>query len=258
MNFTFVLVASIDCLVLEVPINNSIIVKQYLIPFSELDLRQEDIYSEMGYKNVSPEPYLTDSLQEFWPLLQHQVTAECVFRIENGSFFTNGINILDIELNTRATITSLLENSISFAIFAATAGHRFEEMINCVKNEDDILKIYLMDIIGTCIADKAGEKMVEYLEKEIGDMKHTNPFSPGYCGWHLTEQRKIFGLLGGNPCGISLSEVCLMTPIKSISGIIGIGENVKTKQYACNYCELDSCYKKKSLTDKIFEKNEKY
>ena len=209
-------------------------------------LRQEDIFFEMGYKNTAPETYLTDMLQELWPLLQNKVIAECTFIIEEGSFFTDGVIIRDIELNTGKTITTLLKNSIRFAIFAATAGNNFEEMINNVKKEGDILKNYLMDMIGTCIADKAGERMEEFLEKEIGNLMYTNPFSPGYCGWHLTEQRKIFGLLGGNPCGISLSDVCLMTPIKSISGIIGIGENVSRKQYACSYCEIETCYKKKT------------
>ena len=226
--------------------------KNYCIPFSELNLRQEEIYNEMGYKNVSPEQYLTDALKKLWPLLQHNVTAECVFLIDDGKFSTNGISIRNIELNTGTTITNLLKNSVRFAIFAATAGSRFEEMINGIKKEGDMLKIYLMDIVGTCIAEKAGEKMEEFLEKEIGSLMHTNRFSPGYCGWHLTEQRKIFELLGGSPCGISLSEVCLMTPIKSISGIIGIGENVSRKQYACNYCELETCYKRNDLKNKIF------
>ena len=226
--------------------------KNFLIPFSELNLHQEDIFFEMGYKNIHPEPYLTDTLHELWPLLNSKVVAECAFLIDEGAFLDNSVTIKGIELNTGATITSLLKNSVRFAIFAATAGNSFEEMINSVKKEDDILKIYLMDMVGTCIAEKAGERMEEYLEKEIGDMMHTNRFSPGYCGWHLMEQRKIFGLLGGNPCGISLSEVCLMTPIKSISGIIGIGENVSTKQYACSFCELETCYKKKIVENKIF------
>ena len=222
------------------------------MPFPELNLRQEDVISEMGYKNVSPEPYLVDALQGLWPLLQLEVTAECAFIIEDGAFSPNGIIIENIEINSGATISTLLENSTRFAIFAATAGNRFQEMANSVKKEGDMLKIYLMDIVGTCIAEKAGEKMEEYLENEIGNLMHTNRFSPGYCGWHLTEQRKIFELMGGNPCGISLSEVCLMTPIKSISGIIGIGENVSRKQYACSYCELETCYKKKDMMDKLF------
>ena len=206
----------------------------------------------MGYKNIRPEKYLINMLQKLWPLLQHEVTAECVFRIEEGNFVSDGVNILGIELNTGATINYLLKNSKRFAIFAATAGNSFQELINKVKKEDDILKNYLLDMVGTCIAEKAGDRLEEYMEKEIGDVMHTNRFSPGYCGWRLTEQRKIFKLLGDNPCGISLSEVCLMMPIKSISGIIGIGKNVSRKKYACSYCELENCYKKNNLRNNIF------
>ena len=217
----------------------------YSISFPELNLSREDVLLEMGYKDIPPEPYLTEAIHELWPKLEREVTAECAFSIEEGTFLNNAVIIRDLELNTGPTITILLENSIQFAIFAATAGRHFEDIINNAKKEGDILKIYLMDVVGTCIAEKAGERMEEFLEKEIGGYIHTNRFSPGYCGWHLTEQRKLFKLLGGNPCGISLSEVCLMTPIKSISGIIGIGENVSRKQYACQYCELETCYKKR-------------
>ena len=219
--------------------------KTYSIPFPELNLSREDVLLEMGYKDITPEPYLTDAINELWPKLEHEVTAECAFIIEEGTFIENAVIIRDLELSTGPTITTLLENSVQFAIFAATAGRRFEEIINKTKKEGDILKIYLADITGSCIAEKAGERMEEFLENEIGCNMHTNRFSPGYCGWHLTGQRTLFKLLGGNPCGISLSEVCLMTPIKSISGIIGIGENVSRKQYACQYCELETCYKKR-------------
>jgi cobalamin-dependent methionine synthase I len=83
------------------------------------------------------------------------------------------------------------------------------------------------------------------LEQEIEGFRHTSRYSPGYCGWHLSEQRKLFRLLGDSPCGIELSDVCLMKPIKSISGIIGVGRNVKEKQYGCRYCEMETCYRKR-------------
>ena len=95
------------------------------------------------------------------------------------------------------------------------------------------------------LAEKAGDRMERLLEKELGGERHTNRLSPGYCGWHLTGQKTLFRLMGGSPCGISLSDVCLMTPIKSISGIIGIGPEVDEKKYGCQYCELETCYKRK-------------
>ena len=217
----------------------------YQIRFPELQLRHEDVLFEMGYEKKSPEPYVTDALDELWPLLQFGVIAECAFLIEEGVLLPDRIIIRDIELHTGTTIAMLLENSVRFAIFTGTAGGGFEELTKHIKGDGDTLKIYLMDIIGTCIAEKTGYLLEKYLENEVGEV-HTNRFSPGYCGWHLTEQRNLFGLFGDNPCGITLSDVCLMTPIKSISGIIGIGENVSKEQYACSYCELTTCYKKRT------------
>jgi hypothetical protein len=37
-----------------------------------------------------------------------------------------------------------------------------------------------------------------------------------------------------------------MEPVKSISGIIGIGENVRRRPYTCNLCDLKDCIYRKS------------
>jgi hypothetical protein len=76
---------------------------------------------------------------------------------------------------------------------------------------------------------------------EARGMKITNRYSPGYCGWNVSEQHKLFSLLEDNYCGISLNESALMQPIKSVSGIIGIGEKVRFNKYTCNLCDQQNC-----------------
>lgn len=219
--------------------------KNYPIAFADLDITPAFILSEVGYGDINPDPLVSDTLHELLMRIEEEVKPECTFLIEEGVIAGPDVIINSIALSSGDSINSLLKKSTHFALFAATAGWRFEQMINEVKKEGDPLKIYLLDIIGSWIAEKAGDCMEKYLENEIGKVAHTNRFSPGYCGWHLSGQGKLFSLMGGNPCGITLSEVFLMTPIKSISGIIGIGKNVSQKIYACDICELETCYKKK-------------
>jgi len=69
----------------------------------------------------------------------------------------------------------------------------------------------------------------------------TNRFSPGYCGWDVAEQHKLFGFFKDNFCGITLTESALMKPVKSVSGIIGIGRDVKYAPYQCHACEDKNC-----------------
>jgi cobalamin-dependent methionine synthase I len=85
--------------------------------------------------------------------------------------------------------------------------------------------------------------MQEDLEKNIIDAgkKITNRYSPGYCGWDVAEQHKLFQLIPDNYCGIHLTPSALMDPVKSISGMIGIGENVRSNPYTCKMCDMKDC-----------------
>jgi cobalamin-dependent methionine synthase I len=98
-------------------------------------------------------------------------------------------------------------------------------------------------VIGSLITDKTVEKLQEKITALISEseMGITDPFSPGYCNWSVAEQQKIFTLLPENFCGIQLSASSLMRPIKSVSGIIGIGTNCKQKGYQCEWCNDKNC-----------------
>ena len=218
------------------------------VAYSEIELSPAEVFKEIGYGESLPDNEVRETISRLLFVLKREVRPRyiCLFsegRIESLST----VHIRDCVLNTGPTISRLLEKSTSFAVFAATAGVEFEEITQEYKKTEDILVHYILDIMGTTIVEKVGDYLESKIEKDFPDIPHTNRFSPGYCNWHLTEQRKIFGLLGHNPCGITLSEVCLMNPVKSISGIIGLGKDVKTRQYACRYCELKYCYKRKRL-----------
>jgi len=49
-------------------------------------------------------------------------------------------------------------------------------------------------------------------------------FSPGYCGWHISGQKKLFDYLCPQKIGITLADSFLMDPLKSISGVLVAGK----------------------------------
>jgi hypothetical protein len=70
-------------------------------------------------------------------------------------------------------------------------------------------------------------------------------FSPGYCGWDMSGQMKLFEALHPTEIGISLNPSYLMNPLKSISGVILVGPK---KIFAfeddypfCSACETRPC-----------------
>ncbi|MBE9572223.1 MAG: hypothetical protein IMF11_16465 [Proteobacteria bacterium] len=67
-------------------------------------------------------------------------------------------------------------------------------------------------------------------------------FSPGYCDWPITEQKKIFTLFDSNATGIELLDSCMMRPRKSISGVFGIYNDIQKAPYnPCLDCSKKNC-----------------
>jgi hypothetical protein len=88
-----------------------------------------------------------------------------------------------------------------------------------------------MDRLQEALADQLGERGIRI----------TNRYSPGYCEWHVSEQQKLFRLLPAGYCGVSLTDSSLMRPIKTVSGFIGVGPEVRRNAYTCGLCELQDC-----------------
>ncbi|MDR2041713.1 MAG: hypothetical protein LBP98_05280 [Tannerella sp.] len=217
-----------------------------LVAYPDIALSPEEVLKEIGYGNVLPDERVVSLIRSLLVQLEKEVKPRYAYFVSEGELEDRAVRIREHLLTTNVTITRLLEHSTLFAVFAATAGREFEQIQQTHKTTGDMLVIYLLDVMGTLLVEKTGDYMETKLEAAYPDLLHTKRFSPGYCNWSLTEQRKIFSLLGQQPCGITLSEVCLMTPIKSISGVIGLGQEVRPGEYACRYCELESCYKRKN------------
>lgn len=219
----------------------------YTINASSLPLTPEDVLHEMGYGKVEPKAEVTTLIASMLEEVKALAAPSCTFLIEKGNM-CNEIVLLDngAQFGVGKILGSLLTGSESFALFTATAGEAFHQYQKSFSPQDDILRCFIADVIGTLLVEAIGDRMELFLEQQIPiGMKHTHRFSPGYCRWPLTEQKTLFTQLGGNPCGIRLSDVCLMTPEKSISGLIGIGPQVNEKVYGCRYCDLETCYKRK-------------
>lgn len=219
----------------------------YTFDFKSLDVSPADILHEMGYGKVKPDKELLDVLDTLLGEVAMWVRPACVFQVWNGETDTAAIRLNNgVTMHVGTVIAKLLRGSVRFALFVATAGKAFQDYQQKIKEDGDMLAIFILDTIGSCIVERTGDKMELLLEKEITGYLHTHRFSPGYCGWALAEQKELFGLLGENTCGVSLSDVCLMSPIKSISGIIGIGTNIRERKYGCEICQLETCYKRKN------------
>lgn len=134
-----------------------------------------------------------------------------------------------------AVIAHQLRGSEAYALFIATAGMEYEHYLRRLRQRGDVLREYIADALGSVIAERCTDMMEQHLQASIDKLgwHRTNRFSPGYCGWHVSEQQLLFPLFGGRTCGVTLTADSLMVPVKTVSGIIGLGGRVSRNDYLC-------------------------
>ena len=221
-------------------------IKEYNFSFNELVIDQDEIVAVLGYGDgVLPEPfdqYLEEALNDAYKLSDIRATFRIIGNIavdeKNGILATG-----NHEFRVGKTVCSELKGSERLAFFVCTAGKTIsEKSVKLFKGEDPI-RGYVYDVLGSAITEAAGDLMQSYLKQEIleNGERITNRYSPGYCHWNIAEQHKLFTLFADVPCGVVLTPSALMSPVKSISGVIGIGREVKYRDYQCTLCWNKNC-----------------
>ena len=159
------------------------------------------------------------------------------------------LRIENTDLNLGRQLCGYIKEASSVALFLCTAGEDFTRMTNALNEQGDIMEAYLLDAIGSLTVENAMDKIQESLKNEFfkQHIKISNRYSPGYCNWPLSDQTALFELIGENSTGIQLSDSCLMTPRKSVSGIIGIGQHLRHHEYGCKICSNTTCIYRKIL-----------
>jgi hypothetical protein len=223
----------------------------FQIDLKDLDLDVVKIERVIGYKQGESQETVSDLISDVLKEAEMICSIKAEYRIFDNIVFDaieKSITITDQVFMIRKIIFGQIKRSDSAALFLCTAGEEIGEKSRISMKEGDLLKGYIYDVVGSEIVEAAAELMQDELEKKMAESgrKITNRFSPGYCGWNVDEQHKLFNLMNENFCGIRLSPSSLMEPVKSVSGIIGIGENVKRRPYTCNLCDLKNCIYRKS------------
>lgn len=210
---------------------------QKTLTYDDLLITPADIYEQMGYHGVEPD---ADTQRETMAVIDE--VRQCL-RPEFCFFVVRELPDFDMG----KIILRQLRGSEAYALFICTSGVDFEAYQQHLKQQGDMVRVFIVDALGSVIAEHCADRMEECLQESIDKLgwHHTNRFSPGYCGWHVSQQQLLFPLFQGQTCGVELTDSSLMVPIKSVSGIIGVGENVRKLDYTCRLCNFAKCYKRK-------------
>ena len=210
------------------------------------DIRE--IYLLMGYGSHIPDEGVRQLIQEILDELSHRLVPHYGYVLVDGNVPERGKLLLDNQLfNPGAIISHAMKGAEKYAVFTATIGEEFDNFSRQLKAEDDILRVFIADALGSVLAEATVTLLMKQLEvmADKEGMHISNNYSPGYCDWFLAEQKQLFSFFPEGSTGMTLTDSCLMLPVKSVSGIVALGKDVKRREYGCNICKMVNCIKNK-------------
>ncbi len=153
--------------------------------------------------------------------------------------------------DAEAPLAKIYPRAHTLALFALTLGRPVSSKIEGLFAENDFALATMLDSIASLAADRAVERLERDFARELADQGHPAPmhvslgYSPGYCGWHISGQKRLFDALHPKDIGITLNDSYLMAPLKSISGILVEGpggiHQFEPNFTFCRTCRTHSC-----------------
>ena len=155
-------------------------------------------------------------------------------------------------MNETATpLDAVFRKADNLAVFAVTIGEAVSRKIDQFFKTHEYALASMLDAHASAGAEKVADRLqCHYRQRLI----HENVavaqtvvlrYSPGYCGWHVSGQKKLFAYLKPGEIGITLLESFLMKPLKSISGVYVAGAKdthiFEDNFPVCSECQTHSC-----------------
>jgi hypothetical protein len=132
------------------------------------------------------------------------------------------------------------------ALALCTIGKNLDDRVSACRRAGDEVRAVLLDGIGIAAVGELAEKahqLIVGVAKRRG-WQASASFQPGQLDWPLEDHQAFFDLLPAKELGLSLDSHYLMVPPKSVSMVVGLGEEMLplAMDRACKHCPLaDGC-----------------
>ncbi|MCL6495382.1 MAG: IDEAL domain-containing protein [Ignavibacterium sp.] len=172
-------------------------VYQYHFSFDELNFSEEkliSLFSDFSSNNYS---VLSDAFNLLLPFIKQHCEPVAGFRhfnTQNISFRKNVLIIENIQFDLGTIIYRDIKDVSEIFVIVCTIGKNIEEKIHKFFLEGDSLSAFILDRIASELVESTADLLERKIHTEFLKEGYnlTNRYSPGYCGWSVSEQKKLF------------------------------------------------------------------
>ena len=224
-----------------------------VLTFSVSDIHP-DREITLGYQGIPPGRAVPPHIEELYTaalelLLETAEPVAVVSEISQNDFA--GVFEGEGRNERRTPVGDVFPLAEHLVLFAVTLGEPVSDVIRRCFETNEFAAGSMVDAAASVAADTAADVIERRVAEELrADGRATADtgilrYSPGYCGWHVSGQRKLFDHLDPGRIGLTLGASFLMQPLKSVSGVV-IAAPKKVHSFApsydfCRQCETRTC-----------------
>lgn len=223
----------------------------------KLDTEELIVYLHEGKSSRKLVTKAEEVLNESKNLLQPVAVYEQIkiLEVTNNAVLCSGINAPKVWLSM-GPCSELMKKAAAAITSVVTIGFELDKRVKKLNLQGDYLSAYLMDVIGVIALDQAVSQIQRTAATEAEkNMWRTGYFlSPGSIdGWPLSEQKKFCSLVPIDQINVQLNKSNVLVPLKSVSGIIGIGPEYSSgkTESICRFCTQSSSCRLRAARHRI-------
>jgi len=139
-------------------------------------------------------------------------------------------------------VATVIAGASHLAVAVCTVGQALSERVSEYQRRGLRLRALFLDDLGSWAVDQVRQQLCRAIEADASarGWRASVALSPGESEWSVADQAVIFRLLDTRPIGVTLTESLVMSPIKSLSLIAGIGPGPLGVEGGsnCDFCTI--------------------
>jgi hypothetical protein len=216
------------------------------------EIKVQEVLRFLGAKNGSAPSRTVNKIKTLIKEIHDDLEPKVLVSDKDILACGEGRLVLDpgVELRSKK-LCKTFKSCDTAKVFVATVGDKVEKKIKTAIENNRSDDASIMDAIASVAVEDTIETFHTKMDQNLKSRSQcaTLRFSPGYCDWDIKEQKKIFKIVEGDKVGVKISDSSLMSPRKSISGVIGVGACSEITERISNPCLI--CSNKKCNTRRI-------
>lgn len=200
-----------------------------------IEINKEEVLRYMGTRSAAEpnivsmvDKYILESAGYLAP--RYALREFNIIRDENDRIFIDKVSLDGTD------IAHFLKDSYKCYLMCATIGYEIEREIDKAATKSTLIEL-IIESIGSAAVENLCDKVQASIDKNLAR------FSPGYGDFPLDIQPAIIKLLNAAKLiGVSVSDMMLLTPRKSVTAIIAHNKSCKLSK--CKACDKECAFRK--------------